>query len=527
MRGLRTSVAIFVATITVSLALSSAPVEAAQLSFILRTLDGSQNNVAHAQWGRASTEYVRVAPTNYADGISTMKGGPSPRYVSDRVFNDVGQNLFSENGVTQWGWIWGQFLDHDIGLRDETSTGSAPLAFDTSDPLESFRDDLGMIDFSRTPAAPGTGASSPRQQLNTISSYIDASNVYGTIGDRLLWLRAGPLSPGATPGAALMLTSTGYLPRRSARGDVASAPGMDLMGALAGTPGRAVVAGDVRANENIALTMLHTLFAREHNRIVAALPNWLTAEEKFQIARRVVGAEVQRITYSEFLPAMGVRLAPYRGYDPSVNGGLSTEFATVGYRAHSMVHGEFEPVAPSTRYSAAELSAFEAMGIDVAIDGPTVKLEVPLNVSFGNPDLLEQVGIEAFVAGLSERQYKNDEQIDNTLRSILFQVPGPGVDPATCGGPVVVAGCFSVVSDLGAIDIQRARDHGIPLYNDLRRAYGLAPKTNFTAITGEATQSFPSDPLITGDPMDDPNILDFTQLRAADGTLIDPGTDAA
>src|SRR2546430_15729493 len=105
-----------------------------------------------------------------------------------------------------------------------------------------------------------------------------------------------------------------------------------------------------------------------------------------------------------------------------------------------MVHGACERVAPSTRYSAAQLTAFEAMGIEVAIDGPTVKLEVPLNVSFGNPDPLEQAGIEAFVAGLSERQYKNDEQIDNTLRSILFQVPGPGGDPATCGGPAAGAG---------------------------------------------------------------------------------------
>jgi Animal haem peroxidase len=43
-------------------------------------------------------------------------------------------------------------------------------------------------------------------------------------------------------------------------------------GRLAGRLDRAMVAGDVRANENIARTATHTLFAREHNRIVAALP---------------------------------------------------------------------------------------------------------------------------------------------------------------------------------------------------------------------------------------------------------------
>ena len=66
----------------------------------------------------------------------------------------------------------------------------------------------------------------------------------------------------------------------------------------------------MRANENIALTAIHTLFAREHNRIVAALPASLVCtRSKFQIARRVVGAEEQYITYNEFLPALGVRLA--------------------------------------------------------------------------------------------------------------------------------------------------------------------------------------------------------------------------
>jgi hypothetical protein len=93
-----------------------------------------------------------------------------------------------------------------------------------------------------------------------------------------------------------------------------------------------MVAGDVRANENIALTATHTLFAREHNRIVAALPPELDAETKFEIARRIVGAEQQYVTYNEFLPALGVTLSPYRGYDPNVDPSLSNEFAVVGSR---------------------------------------------------------------------------------------------------------------------------------------------------------------------------------------------------
>ena len=463
-------------------------------AFPARTLDGGGNNVQHPEWGRAGTQYLRVAAPTFADGVASMSAGPPTRYVSNRIFNDVGQNLFSENGVSQWGWAWGQFIDHDFGLRDETPAESAPIAFDAGDPLEAFTNDFGAIGFSRTPAAPGTGVSSPRQQINTISSFIDASNVYGTTPARLDWLREGPVdgSP-SNNGAKLLLTSSGYLPRADARGNPAAAPPVDLMGQLVMTPSRAAIAGDVRANENIALTGLHTLFAREHNRIVRALPRVLSDEAKFEIARRVVGAEIQWITYNEFLPALGVGLSRYRGYNPRVNPSLSNEFAVVGYRAHSMIHGEFEPTVPAGTFSDAQLAAFEASGVEVEEDGDDVTLGIPLNLAFGNPDLLEKVGLGTLLASLGgESQYKNDEQIDNALRSVLFQVPKPGSpDPAGCMLPAPVPDCFSGVVDLGAIDIERGRDHGMPSYNALRRAYGLSTKRSFTDITGEVHREVP------------------------------------
>jgi hypothetical protein len=528
MRDLRRSgVLALIVTISV-LGVTTTPGDATTFAF--RTLDGSGNNLHHPEWGRANTLYLRVAPTNYADGISAMPSGPSIRYVSNRVFNDVGQNIFSKDGVTQWGWVWGQFLDHDFGLRDERPAENAPIGFDRADPLEGFTNDLGAIGFARTPAAPGTGLNTPREQLNTLSSYIDASNVYGAEPTRLEWLRVGPVDGDmSNNGARLMLTANGFLPRVGARGDPSTAPAMDLMGPLVGTPNRAVVAGDVRANENIALTALHTLFAREHNRIVSSLPSSLSTEERFQIARRVVGAEIQYITYTQFLPALGVRLEPYHGYDATVNPGLSNEFAVVGYRAHSMIHGEFDTTVRATRYTDAELAAFEARGIVTERDGDQITLEIPLSAAFGTPDLLPQLGLGPVFRSLSQRQYENDEQIDNALRSVLFQIPRPGIpDPSVCGAPVINPDCFTGVTDLGAIDVARGRDHGMPTYNDIRRAYGLAPKTSFVDITGEVTQRFPADPLINAqDPINDPNILDFVELRDANGNVVAPDSEEA
>jgi len=460
-----------------------------------------------------------------------MIDGPDPRVVSNRIFNDTSQNLFFENGVTQWAFVWGQFLDHTFGLREADGGEETPLSFDQSDPLEEFVNDMGAIEFSRSPAAPGTGEESPREQLNTVSSYIDAWAVYGGSAERLEWLREGPVDGDLSNNSAyLLLTEDGYLPAVTARGDSSTAPDMELMGRLMGSPDDAVVAGDVRANENMALTAVHTLFAREHNRIVSMLPGDLAEELKFQIARALVIAEQQYITYTQFLPAPGVDLDRYEGYDSEVNAGLSNEFAAAAYRAHSMIHGEFDVGADSTTYMREQLRQLERQGVEVLAEGESVALAVPLNLAFGNPGLLTELGLSSVLRGLgSESQYKNDEQIDNQLRSVLFKIPGPDVeDPRECLDGENLADCFSIVLDLGAIDIQRGRDHGIPSYNDLREAYGLERKDSFTAITGESTEEFPDDPQIDAEnPLDDPDILDFVRLLDAEGNRLEPGSDGA
>jgi hypothetical protein len=151
-------------------------------------------------------------------------------------------------------------------------------------------------------------------------------------------------------------------------------------------------------------------------------------------------------------------------------------------------------------------------------------------VAFGNPGLLTEIGLGNMLAGLaSEAAYANDEQIDNQLRSVLFQVPGPEVEnPADCLDGEALPGCFSVVNDLGAIDVLRGADHGMPTYNDLRESYGLDRISSFTELTGESSEEFPDDPTIdSANPIDDPDILDFVSLADADGNELTLGSDEA
>ncbi|WP_110987200.1 peroxidase family protein [Acaryochloris thomasi] len=491
--------------------------------FKTRSLDGSGNNRFDRSLGQVGTQYSRNTDANYADGLSEVLEGPDPRFISNRIFSDLGQNLFSENGVSQWAGYWGQFLDHTFGLR-QSGDEDAALPFNNGDPLEGFQNDLGSIRFLRSQPAPGTGETTPREHVNTVSSFIDGWAIYGGTEERLEWLREGPVDGDLSNNSArLLLTADGFLPLATARGDADAAPMMELNGRLRGTPDQRVIAGDVRANENIALTSIHNLFAREHNRIVDALPQHLKEETKFQIARKVVGAEQQYITYNEFLPAQGIELDKYKGYDATVDPSITNEFATVGYRAHSMIHGRITVDAEADRFSADELASFEARGLGVMQTDDGVSLAIPLNLAIGSPSLVADIGLDLMLEGLAARpQYKNDEQIDNQLRSILFQLPSnPSEDLDGPGVP----GNFSTVLDLGAIDIQRARDHGIPLYNDLREAYGLERIDSFTDITGEATDEFPDDPDIDPlDPLNDPDILRFDTILDKNGIELEQGT---
>jgi hypothetical protein len=110
--------------------------------------------------------------------------------------------------------------------------------------------------------------------------------------------------------------------------------------------------------------------------------------------------------------------------------------------------------------------------------------------------------------------------IDNQLRSVLFRVPVSG-NPDCLDGPTLPQ-CFNGVVDLGAIDLQRGRDHGMPTYNQMRNAYGLSSKSSFTAITGESTDAFPA-----GLGVDSPQCNDIIALFDIDGNPTTVANDNA
>ena len=419
-------------TVTVSLKEFPAQIEH-------RSIDGRSNNFRHPSRGAAGTAQLRIAPTSYRDGVSRpVATRPNPRTISNLVSAQQGPEP-NPSGASDIIWQWGQFLSHDIVLSTDNTAEPLPIRIPRGDPVFGPGRTGGVtIGFDRSTFDPstGTGRANPRRQTNATTAFIDASHIYGPQQSRALALRAGD-------GTGGLATSRGgrFLPF--------NAQGLPNEGGAHLT--RLFVAGDVRANEQIGLIAMHTLFMREHNRlagIIAGQDPDLSGDEIYQLARRIVGAQHQAITFNEFLPVLigADAVGEYRGYDPSVDPSIASEFSAAAFRVgHTMLAPDLLLVGADGRQERVSLAA-----------------------SFFNPRMVVERGISAILLGLAARPAQRvDTLVIDEVRNMLLKGPG---------GPVL---------DLAALNIQRGRDHGVGDYNTVRRAYGLAPVESIADISSD------------------------------------------
>ena len=282
-----------------------------------RTIDGVGNNLGNTHWGAADIPFLRITPHAYADGVAApaRSDGPSPREISNALSWQVGA-VYNTKRATDYLWQWGQFLDHDI---DETPVASPAEPFDAPVPAGDPFFDPGGTGAATIPLdrSAWTMIDGVREQVNLITAFIDASNVYGAEESRTLELRT--------------LDGTGRL--KTSPGDLLPFNTAGLPNAPTGEDPGFFLAGDVRANEQVGLTAMHTLFVREHNHWaseIRAADTALSGDEIFERARAIVGAEMQAITYNEFLPLLlgPAAIPPYPGYIASVNPGIGKGFPT-------------------------------------------------------------------------------------------------------------------------------------------------------------------------------------------------------
>ncbi|MEJ6398176.1 peroxidase family protein [Yoonia sp. 208BN28-4] len=380
---------------------------------------------------------IRLTDARYGDGIGTPFGGVDPVIISNGLFDQDG-DMPNSAGLSNLFVAWGQFMDHDLSLSPENhaETIAAPGLVA---PLE------------RSEVADGTGIDSARLPVNAITWQIDGSQIYGSTDSRTDDLRA--FEDGKMRMASDATSDKGLMPD--------AAPDTFMAGDIS-SDDPVFLAGDVRANENPALSSVHTLMVRDHNYWAARLaeehPAW-NDDQLFEGARQIVEYTLQKVTYDEWLPHLiGDAAGPDTGFDPTVDGQIAVEFSTAAFRfGHTMVSSTLERQNE---------------------DGTTAEGgDLDIRNAFFNPDIIKDYGIDAILRGQasSDAQELDTKVIDDL--NFFLQTPGG------------LSG-FSLVG----LNLLRGQDHGLQSYVDTRAALigdidpATLDPTDFSIISSDPAQ---------------------------------------
>ncbi|KAG1649581.1 Peroxidasin [Nymphon striatum] len=430
---------------------------------VFRTYTGWCNNLISPESGKSLT-----SPRQRSNSGKPL---PSPRLVSTTVHYDVDSPHVRYSLLVMQ---FGQFLDHDLTMTPvsegfegsildcklcDSTTSVHPECYPIQIPdNDSFYPSVNRTTGKRrclsfTRSMPGQLTLGFRQQMNQITSYIDASSVYGSDkcdGNKLRSFARGKLN----------VTRPRFQGRK---------PLLPLTGAnheCKSPSGLCFDAGDIRASEQPGLASLHTIFMRQHNAIVEFLSrvnrHW-NDEQLYQNGRRINGAILQHIAYKEFLPRVlgwdyiykyDLDLLPQGysdKYDEKCKANLLNEFAGAAFRfGHSLIR----PTLP--KYGRNYINKND---------------DIPLRSAFFNSDMLHQIDtIDDVLRGLVSASMESlDNSLTNEITNHLFEdrkVPFSGLD-------------------LGALNIQRGREHGFPPYNEYRQFCNLSRASTFSQLSSE------------------------------------------
>jgi len=397
---------------------------------------------------------------------------------------------------------FGQFIDHDIthvpvmkngaGADIDCCSSSAGSDFDSfcfpitvpnSDPF--YRGSKSCMNLVRSTPAPALDCSVRyREQVNQITHWLDSSQVYGSSvreQRNLRTGRGGRLLDAGGSGESLLPGDQG---EESCTGDCFRA-------------------GDSRVNEQPNLSVLHTVFMREHNRVAAELqrlnPGW-SDEKIFQEAKRFVNAEYQHIVYNEWLPVvLGKKFMNTYGlfplssgysqdYDTSFDPRITNEFSAAAFRfGHSLI--------PNI------INVYNRVGNQV---NPSFDLKQ----AFNKPQLLRLAGMmDGLIAGLTRDSSQSfDSGFVDGITNHLFSGGQNGLD-------------------LVAINLQRGRDHGIPGYNQYRQICGLGRADSFSQLSRQMSVQRTQELAATYDNVDDIDLfIGLVSERPQSGALVGPTT---
>ena len=364
----------------------------------IRDLEGTGNNRVHLDYGSADQPFIRLTDAHYGAwnettqnrDINPLFSGLDPRAISDALGAQEANLSGNAAGVNSLFTAFGQYFDHGLDFLGKGGNGTIQIGAPGSvpNPADLTRGTVNSIDANGIP-----------QHLNKTSPFADQNQTYGSnelvgqflregdgLGGFTGKLLEGGLDP-SNPNFKLLPTLSELILHHWNNNTLftdSSLPGdhrvsfreyfaglVDSNGVInqAMLPAMTsnfmgsgfallldtnpfinlldhYVAGDGRANENIALTAIHNIWERNHNFHVNALLEAGfdgTAEELFQAAKIINEAEYQRVIYTDFADKLlgGMRGEGDHGfaeYNPEVDARVSHEFAVAAYRfGHSLI----------------------------------------------------------------------------------------------------------------------------------------------------------------------------------------------
>jgi len=430
-----------------------------------RTYDGTFNDLAHPWMGMTGARFGRNVPLEESFGETDSLFEPNPRVISNKLLKRTEFVPVPHLNVIAAAWI--QFMLHDWVNHGTPSTKKhfiIPAVDDDDWKLKEMKVGHTKPDDKTSDLDIGK----PKAYRNEQTHWWDASQLYGSTKARNHQLRTPPGKKKITNDGKLWLDENGLLP-----------PEID------GNKKSIAELSGFNQSWWTGLSVLHTLFAREHNAVVDRLkieyPN-ADGEWLFQKARLVVSALIAKIHTVEWTPAL-MDSAKGRMLMRGNYWGLRGEryFNTFGRASASEIVSGIPGSAQD--HHTAPFSMTEEFGASYRLHSL-----IPDNYEFrrlSDNELVKTANLYE-ISNDGARQLYKEISFDDAVYSLGISHPGALTlhnYPETLRNLEAIPNNPKSLIDLAAVDILRDRERGIPRFQKFRKLIGMRAPKKFSDIT--------------------------------------------
>jgi hypothetical protein len=432
-----------------------------------RSADGSYNDLSDPDMGKAGTRFARNVPLADAwpdepPGIMT----PSPRLISQRLMRR--EEFVPATSLNLLAAAWIQFQTHDWFAhgREEDSFIELTLA----DEDEWFEKPMRIPQTKKDPTRVEADGELPATYINSQTHWWDASSIYGITPERRREIRTGV--------DGKLVLKDGQLP-------LDPATGVALTG--------------FSENWWVGLGLLHTLFTLEHNAICDRLKRdypAMTDDELFGTAQLINSALLAKIHTIEWTPAI-----------------ISHPVLKVAMRANwfgmagEKLHRRFGRISASDVISGIPGSHVDHHGAPYQLTEefaavyrlhPLLPDTLELR-ALADDALVDSMDFQEIILLNAHRVLTSGAKVSDLWYSFGIQHPGAVVlhnFPRWMQDLTLPDGTRL---DLGALDIMRDRERGVPRYNQFRRRLHLKPAETFAELTDNPVWAAELEEMYDGD----------------------------